>query len=224
MKVARTYEVAQTGIGKPDYTKEVSAGRQRAGISLKHNQQLVTFGPTWTDMIAHPSPIPWVKPPLAAAGQSHLIDFATGLAMPYGTLVGYSITVVQKDWTCSEDIEIWLYYDGILIACPGISNNGDNVYINPVWTYTSTTLDPAAAAAHAWDVLVVNRGAGDLEGGIVVATIVEAVGTPPFPNTKQCGCPFCHHRQTVPVGTTVIVCENCGKKYFVHDFSKVRII
>ncbi|GAJ09040.1 unnamed protein product, partial [marine sediment metagenome] len=61
-----------------------------------------------------------------------------------------------------------------------------------------------------------------VEGGIVFAAIMEAVGTSPFPNTKQCRCPLCHHLQTVKVGTTIIVCANCGKTYFVQDFSKIR--
>lgn len=220
--MAETFAVETRGIGKPDYSREVSSSRQRSGVYLKYNQTLVTFGLCWTDMVGHPSPIPWVQPPLASGGQQHLIDFTTGLAMPYGTLVGYTITMYQKDWTVDEEIEIWLYYDGFLVACPGISAGGDNIYINPVYTYTSTTLDPTAAAAHTWDILVVNRGAGDLEGGIVFATIIEAIGTGPLPDTKQCGCPFCHHLQTVPVGTTVIVCENCGETYYVQDFSKVR--
>lgn len=225
----KTFEVETRGIGKPDYTREVSSGRQRAGISLKYNQQLVVFGLCWTDMVAHPQPIdvPWVKPPLAPGGQAHLIDFATGLAMPYTTPVGYAITMVQKDWTCNEDIELWLYFStppfpAVLLACPGISPPGDNQYFNLVYTYTSKTLDPAAAFAHTWDVVAVNKGAGNLEGGVVCATIVEAIGTPPFPDTKRCECPFCHHLQTVKVGTTIIGCENCGKTYFVMDFSKIR--
>lgn len=231
MKVARTYEVTQTGVGKPDYSKNVSAGKQRAGISLKYNQALVIFGLCWTDMVAHPSPISWVKPPLASGAQAHLIVLATGAAMPYATPAGYTFTMVQKDWTCNEDIDIWLYgstpseADGgslELIATPGISPGGDNIYINPVYTYTSLTFDPLSSYSHSWDIVVVNRGAGNMEGGIVFAVIMEAIGTPPLPDKKQCQCPFCHHLQTVKVGTTVIVCENCGKTYYVQDFSRIR--
>jgi len=219
------------GIGKPDYTDEVSSGRQRSGISLKYSQQLAIFGLCWTDMVAHPSPIPWVKPPLASGAQAHLIDFATGVVVPYVTPAGYTFTMVQKDWTCNEDIEIWLYgstpseADGgtlQLIGCPGISPSGDNVYLNPVYTYNSLTLDPASLYSHSWDIVAVNKGAGDMEGGLTFTAIIEAVGTPPFPDTKQCQCPFCHHLQTVKIGTTVIVCANCGKTYFVYDFSKIR--
>jgi len=225
------FTVEERGIGKPDYSKEVSSARQRSGISLKYSQRLMVFGICFTDMIAHPAPVPWVKPPLAVGAQAHMIDFATGQDMPYATPAGYIFTMVQKDWTCSEDIELWLYgstpseADGGLltvIACPGISPGGDNQYMNLVYTYTSLTLDPPSTYSHSWDVVVVNRGAGILEGGIVVATLMEAAGTPPLPDTKQCKCPFCQHLQTVPVGTTVIVCKDCGKTYFVHDFSKVR--
>lgn len=232
MKVTSIITIEQTGIGKPDYTKDVSSARQRAGITLKYNQQLVIFALCWTDMVVHvptPYPVPWVKPPLAPGVQAHLVDLATGLAMPYAHPAGYALTMAQKDWTCDEDIEIWIYASTaggplLLLACPGISPPGDNQYFNPVYTYSSKTIDPAATFAHSYDVVVVNRGAGDMEGGIVVATIVEAIGTPPFPDTKQCMCPFCQHLQTVKVGTTVIKCANCSKTYYVYDFSRIKEI
>lgn len=225
------FTVETRGIGKPDYSKEVSSARQRAGISLKYNQGLAVFGLCWTDMVAHPSPVSWVKPPLAPGAQAHLIDFATGDAMPYVTPAGYTFTMVQKDWVFNEDIEIWIYgstpseADGgtlHLVACPGISPGGDNVYINPVYAYNSLTFDPTALYSHSWDIVVVNRGAGNMEGGIVCACLLASVGTFPLPDTKQCRCPFCHHLQTVMVGTTIIVCENCGRTYYVQDFSKIR--
>ncbi|MDO9581060.1 MAG: hypothetical protein Q7J06_10935 [Bacteroidales bacterium] len=229
--MAETFTVPVKGIGKPDYSREVSSARQRSGMSLKYNQQLVVFGFCLTALGIHPSPVPWVKPPQAAGADAHMIVFNTGVAMPFATVAGYSFTMVQKDWAGNEDIVIWLWAStpsvpdgGVLlpIACLGISPSGDNVYINPVYTYSSVTLDPDSLYSHSWDLMVVNRGAGNLEGGIVVAGILEAVGTPPFPDTKQCECPFCHHLQTVKVGTTVIVCANCGKTYFVQDFSKIR--
>ncbi len=233
MKVTRTFTVEQRGVGKPDYSKEVSSGRERAGISLKYSQQLAGWGLCWTDIVAHPQvpAVPWVKPPLAPDAQAHLVDLATGVALPYTTPAGYAFAMIQKDWTCNEDIEIWIYAstpseaDGgslVLIACPGISPSGDNVYVNPVYTYTSLTLDPTSAYSHSWDVVVVNRGTGNMEGGIVLAAMIAAVGTSPFPDTKQCQCPLCHHLQTVKVGTTVIVCDNCGETYYVQDFSRIR--
>lgn len=230
MPTEAPFAVEQRGVGKPDYSREVSIGRQRSGIYIKYNQQLVVFGLCWTDMVGHPSPVPWVTPPLAPGASAHLVDFSTGQAMPYATLAGYTFTMVQKDWTCNEDIEIWLYgstpsvADGgtlLLIACPGISPSGDNVYMNPVYAYSSITLDPTSLYSHSWDVVVVNKGVASMEGGIVFAALLEAVGTSPFPNTKQCRCPFCDHLQTVPVGTTVIVCGKCSETYYVYDYSRI---
>lgn len=220
--MAEIFAVEQRGIGKPDYSRTVSSSRQRSGLYLKYLQQLVVLAATFTDMVAHPAPMPWVQPPLAAGAQSHLYDLATGALSPYAFGAGFTMTMVQKDWTCSQDFEIWLYFDGMLIACPGISPGGDNVYINPVFTYSSATLDPTAALAHAFDFIVVNVGGADLEGGITISLVLEAIGTPAFPTTKKCVCPFCYHLQEEKVGTTKIVCGNCGQTYFVQDFSRLR--
>ena len=42
--MAEIFEVETRGIGKPDYSKEVSSGRQRSGLSLKYNQTLLLWG------------------------------------------------------------------------------------------------------------------------------------------------------------------------------------
>ncbi|MBA7465930.1 hypothetical protein ES707_01102 [subsurface metagenome] len=47
-RIASTYTVPQKGIGKPDYSKEVSAGRERAGLTLAYNQTLKIFGIVFT--------------------------------------------------------------------------------------------------------------------------------------------------------------------------------
>ncbi|GAI37067.1 unnamed protein product, partial [marine sediment metagenome] len=44
----KTFTVPMRGVGKPDYSREVSAGRERAGIALKHNQYFRAFGGNWT--------------------------------------------------------------------------------------------------------------------------------------------------------------------------------
>lgn len=213
------------GIGKPDYSREVSAGRERAGISLKYNQRLKLFVACFTDMVTHPQTpdIPWVKPPLAAGAQSHLYDIETGQLTPFSFAAGYAMTMVQKDWTFNQDIELWLYFDSLLTACLGISPSGANIYVNPIYAYTSLTLDPTSASAHTFDFILVNQSATTaMEGGITVAAILEAVGTPVFPETKDCVCPLCTHRQTVKVGTTTIKCDKCGETYIVFDLSKIR--
>lgn len=44
MKVTQTFTVEQRGIGKPDYTREISSGRERAGLSLAYRQTLEIAG------------------------------------------------------------------------------------------------------------------------------------------------------------------------------------
>ena len=222
MPVERSWAVETRGIGFPDYTREVSSARARPGISLKYLENLAVHGLVLTDRVAHPSPVPWVKPPLAPGGEIHLVDFSTGDATPYATLGGYALQVMQEAWSWSEDVEIWLYFDTVLLGCFGIGASGCDHLIIPVYTYNTLTLDPTAASPHTYDVVVVNRGLGNLEGAIDIASILTAIGTPPLPNVKDCRCPFCNHMQTVPVSTTNIVCEKCSKPYIVYDFSKIR--
>ncbi|MBA7597929.1 hypothetical protein ES703_04937 [subsurface metagenome] len=42
--MAEIFPVEQRGIGKPDYTREVSSGKERAGLTLAYHQTLEIFG------------------------------------------------------------------------------------------------------------------------------------------------------------------------------------
>ena len=211
------------GEGKPDYTREVSSARQRAGIFLKENQSLRVVAITFTDQVVHPYPVPWVKPPLAAGASAHLIDTSTGVAAPISIPAGYSATNVQLGWGMNQDIELWFYMDGLLMGSPGIGSSGGVVHQNPAYAITTLTVDPLSLSAHELDLVVVNVGAAPLEGGMLFANIQEEVGTPPLPDTKNCQCPFCSHIQSVKVGVTNIVCKQCGRTYIVYDFSRLKI-
>lgn len=52
MMIVESGVYAQEGIGKPDYKKEVSSGRERPGLVLKYNQTLKSFGRVFTDLYA----------------------------------------------------------------------------------------------------------------------------------------------------------------------------
>lgn len=91
MPAGQPYSVETRGIGKPDYSKEVSAGRQRAGISLKYGQIPVLFGRIFSPV---PSPIVWVASELpprgthtGGMGVALLTDAAAHFPIPNG-LVG----------------------------------------------------------------------------------------------------------------------------------------
>lgn len=171
--MAEIFPVPMKGIGKPDYTREVSAGRERAGITLKYNQQLKIFVAVFQNVVPPPSPIPWVQPPLAIGGSSSLYDASTGLTGPFTIPRGHIMTMVQKDWNFNQDVGVWLYFDGLIVANIGLCTAGQMAYINPVFAYSSTLFDPTASAAHTWDIFVTNHGGAIMQGGITVAAIQE---------------------------------------------------
>ncbi len=222
MRVTRTFDVVQRGVGKPDYTKEVSASRERAGIALGYEQQLKTFLVVLTDRVVHPYAIPWVKDVLAPGATTHLYDISTGLPTPYSQVAGYVLTEIQTEFGFSEDVEVWLYMDGFLVGNPAIVPGGSNMGWNMVIPNSTLTVDPTGLLAHTYDIQIVNRGLGDLSGVYDVTVVVEAVGTPPWPTVKECLCPLCNYLQTVPVESTRIICSKCGKLFIVYDLSRIR--
>lgn len=223
-KQVSTSIIQTTGGGKPDYTLEVSSAIQRSGIYLKANQFLEVIAICFTDQVPHPYLfVPWIKPPLTPGASAHLIDTSTGVAVPVFTPIGYIATNVQAGWGMNQDVELWFYLDGLLMGSPGITSSGNVLYQNPAYAITTQTVDPLALSPHSFDLVVVNAGAQPVEGGMLFANIIEDIGSPPLPTTKVCQCPACTHLQTVVVGTTRILCANCGNTYIVYDFSKLKV-
>ncbi len=85
------YPVVPTGIGKPDYTREISLGQVRPGIALKFNQQMVEFVYSATDLVWG-SPFPWVRRPIPPGGActaaSPIVLTDAAAAWPVNGLVG----------------------------------------------------------------------------------------------------------------------------------------
>lgn len=217
------FTVEQRGIGKPDYTKEVSSGRARAGIALKFNQSLITLALLCTDEVAHPYAIPWVKDLIAVGDSSRLYNVSTGVVTPYTLPAGYTLSMVQQGFGANEDLEVLLYYDALLVIMPGTTfAGGAYLYANMVMPLNTATLDPTGASSHLIDIVVKNKGEGSLRGAFTFSFLLTAVGTPPLPDTKDCQCPFCSNIQNVKVGTTEIICDKCGQKYLVQDFTNLR--
>ncbi|GAI72641.1 unnamed protein product, partial [marine sediment metagenome] len=81
MKVTRTFTVEQQGVGKPDYSREVFAGKERAGIALKYNQHFRAFAGNWTPGGDPEYPL-ILDYNIAAGGKRHLRDSDTNELMP----------------------------------------------------------------------------------------------------------------------------------------------
>ncbi len=73
-RIVSTYAVAQKGIGRPDYSKEIALGEVRPGFTLKYNQTLLPFLITFSRIASAYS---WVKDPLPPNGTHTAIASAT---------------------------------------------------------------------------------------------------------------------------------------------------
>ena len=220
----KTFTVPGKGIGKEDYSKEISLGRERPGLTLKYNQVLKNFGRVLSSI---PSPYPWVTEILAPGASSHLVDADTGLAMPYTVSQGYTLTGISLTYSLSEDTIIRAYVDTFLgvpslFGIVGGPVSGSVIYMAEVIGIGSHLVDPAGADSHIFDIIVTNQGAGDSEGTVGGFFILEAVGTAPLPTTKTVRCKWCGHEWVVPNETKAINCPSCGELNVYLDLSRFR--
>ncbi len=221
MRVDKTFTVEQQGVGKPDYSREVSAGRERRGLSLEYLQTLKIFTIVFTTEYLV-TPYDWIKAPLAKGASASLIDSETGLSMPFTVPLGYTATIIDFGMGLTEDAIMWTYLGGFVSANAGVYPGGNTYYENRIQAITTAVLDPTGALALAVDFKVTNLGEGDLEGQIAVTGYLEAAGTKPLPLVKTVKCKWCGHEQTVPNETTQVICPQCDKLFIVYDLSKVR--
>jgi hypothetical protein len=212
------------GIGIPDFTKEIFAGRERAGIALKENQQFRVFASEWiTAEVEYPFVTGYTIP---AGGKRHMRDSDTFALLPVTILAGRTLTIISMAYAVTQDIRVQGYIDaafpwGVAVNL-GVLGGGQASYENKIRELSSTWYDPEAALPHSWDVIVYNEGGGDLYGGAALLCVEELVGTKPFPVTKNCVCPHCEHKQTEPITATRITCQGCGKEYMVTNFASLR--
>lgn len=219
MRVASTYIVTQTGVGKPDYSRIVTAARERRGVYLGYGQTLKIFSLVFS---AVASPFTWVTGVLAPAAIAHLIDTDTGLAMPYTVPQGYTLTLIAAAAAVTEDILGWAYLDTFRILPLGMGAGGETYYENKLVGVSTALVDPTGATAHTMDITLTNLGLGDLEGSVDYVCILEDVGSEPLPLVKTVKCKWCGHEQEVPNEKVYITCSECGQLFIVYDLSKFK--
>lgn len=219
MTVTETFAVPARGIGHPDYTKDVSAGRVRPGLMLKANETMKTFTLT---VAAEASPFAHVKAPLAPGDISHLVDFETGLDMPYTCPAGYVFALTSMSHSMSQDFSLKMYFDTFFMGYLGTKQGGLLDYIAEIVGITTALRDPTGAAAHLMDCVVVNNGGVDIEGSLSTFGILITLGTEPLPDIKTVKCKHCGHLETVPKETTEMICPACGGLTLYGDLSKFR--
>ncbi|MBA7583073.1 hypothetical protein ES708_25011 [subsurface metagenome] len=212
--------IAQEGIGKPDYSREIALGRTRPGITLKYRQTLGYLGVV-PSTIASPH-FPLVQPPLAAGDTIHLINSEDGSPTPFTIPVGYTLTVFQMGYGLNQDSRLLAYLDGEFCGQLMLASGGDAYIITEIAAFSSKLFDPTAASSHEVDLILENTGGADMEGAVSVWTILEAVGTEPLPSTKTVKCKNCGHEWEVPRETTKINCPECGQLNIYLDLSRIR--
>ncbi|MBA7708872.1 hypothetical protein ES703_117777 [subsurface metagenome] len=219
MREVERFTVPIKGIGKPDYSKEISVGQERAGVYLKYSQRIRLFSGNWNIAEAEYGIL---DTGIATGVSEHLIDSDTLMPLPGVIPVGYALTIIAMGFAISEDAIFQAYFEHLGVVTSynmGLGSSGSTAYQNKLRDLSTTWFDPDADLAHNFDVKIYNRGGGTLYGGAGIWAIMEAIGTPPWPTTKICRCPYCGHQQTVPVAETRIICDNCGKPYLVTNFS-----
>jgi len=218
--MAETFVVETRGIGKPDYTREVSSARERAGIVLKANQQFRVFAGNWSAFDADYPFIPTFT--IAAGAKRHMSDSDTGALLPITIPKGRTLTIISVAFAVTQDILVYAYIDSIACVNLGALGGGQSAYENKLREVSTTWWDPTAALPHTLDVITYNKGGADLFGGAALLCVEEIVGTVPFSTTKECVCPYCDHKQIEPVSVTRITCQGCGKEYMVTNFASLR--
>jgi len=221
--MAEIFVVETRGIGKPDYTREVSSAKERAGIVLKENQHFRVFASDWvTGDPIYPLVTGYTIP---AGGSRHMRDSDTGALLPIIIPQGHTLTIISVAYSVTQDILVYGYLDALTFGvCVnlGVLGGGQSSYENKLREVSTVWYDPTAAFPHTWDVITYNKGGGDLYGGAALLCVEEAVGTPPWSTTKECVCPYCDHKQIEPVSATRITCQGCGKEYMVTNFASLR--
>ena len=220
------FTVETRGIGKPDYSREISMGQVRPGLTLRYRQNLKRFGVSFSPIA---SIYPWIKAPLAAGATSHFVDWETGLDMPYTCLQGYITEVVWLTRSTSQDSVIRAYFSTPALGIPlqyagnlGIVVSGFPHGISDVVPVSTAAFDPTAQYVHETDMVIENLGGANMEGSFSMVALLEAVGTSPLPPDKTVKCKWCGHEWVVPKETTYIKCPECGEMNIYCDFSKYR--
>jgi len=215
--MAPAFEVPIRGIGKPDYSKEVSSGQVRAGLRLKYGESLkiglLTF-------LTAASPFPYFVDPLAAGASQTIINGETGDTSGFTVPVGYYGVIVALIVKPSQDVSAWILFDGENCGCLWQVGSGNTHYENEVVPLSTGMLDPLAAAEHNLNFFITNEGGGDLYGGCTVVVLLEKVGSKPLPTVKEITCKHCGHKQTVSIEITQVVCPKCGGLTIYYSMAK----
>jgi len=215
--MAPVFAVEVKGIGKPDYSREISSGQVRPGLRLKYSESLKLGLLTFLTSV---SPFPYFVDPLAAGASQTVINGETGDTSGFTVPIGYHGVIVALVVKPSQDVSAWILFDGANCGCLWQVGGGNTHYENEMVPLSTCMLDPAAAAEHNINFYVTNEGGGDLYGGCTVVVLLEKMGSAPLPTVKEITCKHCGHKQTVSIEVTKMICPECGKLTIYYSMAK----
>lgn len=205
-EVARRYTVGTTGIGQPDYSKEVGRAAIHNKLPLKSSETLKQFSIVFSTAT---TPFSWVTSPLAGDATASFVDISTGDSMPYTIPAGYSFEALLFRYTGNQLSRIELFLEGYLFGEHYVPE--DCCWLEqPIGAFSSLWLDPTSASSHIIEATVTNLSEAPMRGAFKVVGMLKAVGTEPI-TSKVCVCKWCKFRKEVPLNTTELTCPECGK-------------
>ncbi len=192
-------------------------------INFSYQQFIAGLALVPTDLVTVPYINPTVVAPIPVGGSAHLIDGSTGL--PYLVIPrGYNSILIQYDFGFNKDVEAVYYLDGILYGYVGCPQGGLDETTTPTVAVSTSSVDPTGLNPHTWDVVVTNKGLDVLKGVMDLIFLLQDIGTPPLPSTKQAKCPFCQNVTEVPYETTRVICAKCGQLFVLRYFPRNKTL
>ena len=172
--MAEIFSVPMRGIGKPDYSTNVSSGKYRPGMLLGADQALSQLIIVCQNRVVVPYVFPWFKNPVGIGGSITHVNSSTGfntLSVP----AGYAISLLEQSLSFDQDSELWLYFDGILVGLLLEAVGGSHIYASHIVGITSRILDPYGLAPHTVALESINCGGGVMKGGSQSVFLIEAI-------------------------------------------------
>ena len=170
-EIAREFTVAQKGVGKPDYSREVT--------KITRGETYPQFEPRaetekykiFIAVFIPGAPAPNV--PLAIGATAHYIDIETNLPTPYDSPAGYIADFREWFFNLDGRVSFTLVLDGI----PMFYMIPDTLiciheYEQVVWGKTSL-FDPDALLPHTWDFAITNLDDHEITGSVHTALVLE---------------------------------------------------
>lgn len=195
--------MSETTRGSPDYRPTVflRRGETYSEFIARDDETLKIFLLSYKDTSK-----------LAAAGSAHLVDFGTGLPMPYSTPVGYYLDMREWMFTFNGLVRMVLAFDAYtdLYFYP-LPNHTTHEYEQIVFA-NSRYWDPDAEDPHTIDCVIENVSADAVVGLVQIACVVKKVGSGGSKTSKKVRCRGCGHDYEIPIKESKAVCPKCGVK------------